>query len=292
MEMQQLRYFVKVAELGSLTRAAEHPDIDVSQPTLSQSIANLEKELKTPVFERLSRGVRLTPAGEILLGRARQILALAADAKGRVGDTEDAGTVSLGVIPTAAPYLLPRVLATFAADRPGVTVEVHEDVTEECLRKCQAGRLDMALLALPVDEPNLDSEVVYEEELLLAVPPGHRLAGRRHVTAGDIAEERLILLSEAHCLSRDVQWYCRLKSVSPASLGHAAQLETVLALVALGQGVSFVPESAARPERGCVYLPFGGDKPRRTLALVRPKRRHVRRVVTAFRDCVAAHVRP
>ena len=181
--------------------------------------------------------------------------------------------------------MLPRLIAGFTGEFPEVTVEVHEDVTDECLRKCVAGRLDVALLALPIDDTGVETEPLFEEELLLVVPEGHALAASKDVNAEDIAGERLILLNEAHCLSRDVAWFCRLKSVTPVTLNYVSQLATVLELVSLGQGVSLVPESARRCDAGTgrAYVPFTGQKPTRTLGFVWHKRKYQRRIVERVR---------
>src|SRR5262245_33301489 len=176
MELHQLRYFVAVAELKNFTRAAERSF--VAQPSLSQQIIKLERELGRPLFERLGRTVRLTDAGRSLYERAVSILASVEDARHRASDPsrDQGGPVSVGAIPTVAPYLLPPLVCEFQKRHPTSNVTVHEDLTEHTIANCLRGDLDVGVLALPVDEPQLEVHSLFEEELLLAVSSDHPLA--------------------------------------------------------------------------------------------------------------------
>jgi LysR family hydrogen peroxide-inducible transcriptional activator len=293
MEMHQLHYFVKVAELGSFTRAAEASF--VSQPALSQAIAKLEKELKQPLFERLGRKVLLTDAGRLLLDRAQRILALADDAQSRIADLGDRGRVTVAAIPTVAPYLLPPLLTEFTERYPEAEVEVREEVTDAAVRGLLAGEVDVALLALPLDGKPLEVEPLCEEELLLVMPPGHPLEEKKRITLKDLKGERFVLLNEAHCLSEQVVSFCRQKAFQPIGTNRTNQLATVQELVALGQGVSLVPAMAARldasPRR--VYRSLSGEKPQRTLALAWHRDRYqsqlVKRFIEAAREFAAKY---
>ena len=169
MEIHQLRYFAKVAEIGNFTRAAEA--CFVSQPSLSQQIAKLEEELGQPLFERLGRGVRLTEAGQKLLGRASQILLLLDEAKAAVADEPDAGRLVVAAIPTIAPYFLPAVLTRFAEECPRARIEVAEETTGRLLEMMAHGDVDLAIMALPLRGENLHVEPLFSEEQI----------GRAHV---------------------------------------------------------------------------------------------------------------
>lgn len=267
MEVHQLRYFVKVAELGHFTRAAEA--CHVSQPSLSQAVAKLEKELGQPLFERLGRAVRLTDTGKEFHTRATHILALMDDAKASVADAPDAGRLVVAAIPTVAPYFLPAVLTAFAADCPHAQVEVVEATTDEVLRRAAHGEIDLAVIAVPVPHDGLHVEPLFTEPLLAVLPAGHPLAARPTVTMKELSAERFVLLHEAHCLTGTALGFCTRRSVAPVVTAHMHQLTTVLELVRLGHGVSLVPEMTARadasPHR--VYRPIAGDKPTRTLAV-------------------------
>lgn len=264
--MHQLRYFVRAAELGSFTRAAE--DCAVSQPSLSQAIGRLETELGRPVFERLGRSIVLTDAGRMLLERARQILTLVEDAKSRIAESGDAGRVRVSAIPTVAPYLLPGLLKAFTKAHPQTVVEVHEEVTETSIKRLLAGEVDLAILALPLAADWLHVEPLLTEELLVAMPPGHPLANKPGLTLKDISGEPFVMLTEAHCLSEQVAGFCRRKRFQPVVTERASQLLTVQELVALGHGVSLIPAMARDLDksRRRLYRSLA-EPPTRTLAL-------------------------
>src|SRR5262249_25096336 len=201
MEMHQLRYFVAVANTGSFSRAADK--CHVSQPSLSQQIQKLERGLGQRLFDRLGRRALLTDAGRLLLERAEAILETVDDAQRRLRDADDhqGGRLSVGAIPTIAPYLLPLVLPGFLEKSPRVELTIQEDVTQHLLAAVVAGDLDLALVALPVDDDRVQSEALFTEPLLLTVARTHRLAKQRRITLDDFSTERFILLNELHCLS-------------------------------------------------------------------------------------------
>jgi LysR family transcriptional regulator, hydrogen peroxide-inducible genes activator len=287
MEMHQLRYFVKAAELGNFTRAAEQ--CFVSQPSLSQQIAKLEQELGQPVFERLGRKVVLTDAGRVLLEHAQNILSQADEAKNRIADQKQdgVGRVSIAAIPTIAPYLLPPVLKQYARQCPNATVLIHEEVTEKAVKMCLDGEADIILLALPLEEPQLHVEPLLRDELLLGLPRGHALAGRRRVALSDLAEEPFILLGEAHCLTDDVLAFCRQRDFRPRVTCRGSQLYTVQQLIALGHGISLIPRLAVEADRSRdrVYVPIAG-RPSRTVVMAWSRHRYQSRLVHQFLETV------
>ena len=233
MELFQLRYFLKVVELGNFTRAAEANS--VSQPALSQAIQKLEDELGQPVFERLGRRVELTDAGRMLLPRATQAVQLVDEARASITDDGESGQIRVSAIPTIAPYLLPSVLGEFASQFPQVQFEVQEEVTDQVVKRLRHGETDAALLALPFDSTHLEVVPLFEEELQLVLPAGHELADRKRITLRTLREYPFILLDEAHCLSDNVISFCHRKAFQPITTGRFTQLATVLELVALGQ---------------------------------------------------------
>lgn len=273
MEMQQLRYFAAVARLGNFTRAAEA--CHVSQPTLSQQVAKLELELGRSLFDRTGRGAALTDSGRAFQERVEHALMLLDDAKEQMQSAGRVQRLTVTAIPTVAPYLLPEVLVTFAGQHPAAHVEVKEYTTEECLRHLTDGELDLAILALPIRGDHLATETLFTEELLLAVPAAHRLATKPQVRLKDLADEPFVLLHEAHCLSEQSLGFCARHALAPLVTAQLHQLGTVLELVRLGQGVSLVPEMAARRDRddGLVYRTMWGDKPTRTLGVAWSKLR-------------------
>src|SRR5215467_9929010 len=173
MEVHQLRYFCAVAETGSFTRAAEREQ--VAQPSLSQQVIKLEEELGGRLFDRLGRAIRLTDLGQVFLPRARTILSAMRAAKQEVAEKRSgvAGPVSVGVIPTIAPYLLPAKLASFSRKYPLATITVVEDVTIRLLDRLRAGRLDLAIMALPVRGNDLECSPLRTERLFAILPNKH-----------------------------------------------------------------------------------------------------------------------
>jgi LysR family hydrogen peroxide-inducible transcriptional activator len=288
MEVHQLRYFAKVAELGHFTHAAEA--CHVSQPSLSQAVAKLERELGRPLFERLGRTVRLTDAGRQFQVRVAQILAQLDDAKASVADRPDAGRLVVAAIPTIAPYLLPPVLTAFGRDCPHAQVEVVEEPTDQLVARAARGEIDLAVLAMPVTRDGLTVEPLFSEDLLAVLPAGHPLAAKPKVTIKELAAERFVLLNEAHCLTGTALGFCTRRGVVPVVTAQMHQLTTVLELVRLGHGVSLVPEMAARADgnAGRVYRPIAGAKPTRTVAVGWNPHRYqtklMKRFVVALRE--------
>lgn len=284
MELHQLRYFVAVAELKSFTRAAER--CFVAQPSLSQQIIKLEAELGKPLFERLGRTVRLTDAGRALYLQALSILASVDEAKLRVQDATDelSGTVTVGAIPTIAPFLLPKILQDFHRSLPKANLVLLEDYTDGIVAGCLSGELDLGLLALPILDSQLHVEPLFEEELLLAVSRRHRLAKSKRVTFDDLNNEPFILLNDMHCLGRQIVSFCNEESCSPAIACRSAQVLTVQQLVASGFGISLLPAMAADLDRDPkrVYRRISGTAPTRSVGLIWHKQRYQRPLVREF----------
>lgn len=277
MELHQLKYFVSVVEVGSFTRAAKN--CYVAQPSLSQQIHKLEEELGQKLFERLGRGVRLTNAGRSFYERAVSILSAVAAARDSVLDPRslEQGPIRIGAIPTIAPYLLPRLVRQFTRRYGRAEVTVHEDFTENLIDACVEGDVDMGLVALPINDERVAVEQFFSEELLIAIAPGHPLAKKRQITLEEMTRERFVLLSDIHCLGAQIVKFCERQGCVPALTCRSAQLMTVQELVAMGQGISLVPEMAARADKSkqIIYRRVSGTKPSRTLAMIWHKHRYV-----------------
>lgn len=267
-----LRAFVAVAEKHQFSSAAM--TLGVSQSTLSQAISALEAGLGTRLVERSTRRVFLTPQGTELLPRAQAVVD-AADAftTAAVGASDPlrAG-IRLGLIPTVAPYVLPTVLAGVAEQLPGLTLRVTEDQTERLLTVLREGALDAALIALPADTAGVSAIPIYDEDFVLALPPGHSLAGRRRVPATALAELPLLLLDEGHCLRDQALDVCHKAGVR-AELANtrAASLATAVQCVTGGLGVTLIPQSAVPVEASRSRLglaQFAAPRPGRRIGLV------------------------
>jgi len=275
MEMHQLRYFLAIAATGNFTRAAEQ--CHVSQPSLSQQIIKLEEEVGHKLFDRMGRRFQLTDAGRLLLDHARTVLTTVENATRQLRETrgQGFGRLAIGVIPTIAPYLLPRALAAFTRANPHVELIIQEDYTARIIDGLSAGELDIAIAALPITDDNLVVEVLGTEPLLLVLPKGHPLTGKRRVELSDISGEPFVLISDVHCLGQQVMSICRSHELSPRIVCRGAQISTVQAMVALGQGISLLPAMARRGDndRRRVYQALAVDRPERTIVAVQHRHR-------------------
>ena len=211
----------------------------------------------------------MTPAGQILETQAEKILQLVDDAKRQITDDGQTGRICISAIPTIAPYLLPMILKDVGQQFPHASFVINEDTTEELLKRCSNGDVDVGLVALPAAAKYLTVEPLFSEELLLALPVDHPLATKSRILAKDIAKEPFVLLGDAHCLVDAIEGFCNRKSFQPVSTSRIEQLATVQHLVALGHGLSFIPRIAADQDVGCkiVYRSMSGEKPIRRLAL-------------------------
>ncbi len=261
MELHQLRYFLAVARTRNFSRAAEQ--CHVAQPSLSQQIMKLEAELEERLFERTKRDVSLTAAGELFRVHAERVLEELERARETMREVRGLvrGRVVLGALPTVAPYYLPERLRRFTARHAGVEVVVHEDTTAQLAQAVLAKEIEVALVSLPVEKAGLVAEEFFAEPLLAVLPRRHRLAraGRAALTLDDLEDEPFILMHEGHCLAGQTLQFCRLEGFAPRVSFRSAQIETVLAFVAAGWGVSLVPAMArSGRERGVVYREIRG----------------------------------
>ncbi|KKC05997.1 hydrogen peroxide-inducible genes activator [Mycobacterium nebraskense] len=267
-----LRAFAAIAEKRQFSSAAT--TLGVSQSTLSQALAALETGLGTQLVERSTRRVLLTAEGTELLPRAQAAIeavdAFTAAAAGS-SDPLRAG-MRLGLIPTVAPYVLPTVLAGLAEQFPGVTLRVTEDQTERLMTVLREGALDAALIALPADAGGVTAIPIYDEDFVLALPPGHPLSGKRRVPATALADLPLLLLDEGHCLRDQALDVCHKAGVR-AELANtrAASLATAVQCVTGGLGVTLIPQSAVPVEATRSRLglaQFAAPRPGRRIGLV------------------------
>ncbi|WP_417394213.1 LysR family transcriptional regulator [Gimesia chilikensis] len=291
MEVDQLRYFLRVAERGNFTRAAE--ELNISQPALSRSIQKLEEELGQPVFERKTRSVALTDAGTLLQSRAQQILALIEDTKAEISDDGRSGQIRIGAIPTIAPFFLPDLLRQFSTEFPAASIIVQEDTTDHLLKRCTQGEIDLAILALPVPAKYLEVEELFQEELLLVLPPDHPLVNKPQIRLNDIKSLPFVLLDEAHCLSDNIVSFCRQRSFHPVAVEQTSQLAMVQELVSLSHGISMVPQMARKLDQSDrrVYRSMSGIKPVRKIAMVWNPYRFQSRLLQAFQERLRTYAR-
>ncbi len=273
MNLRDLKYLVAVAEHRHFGRAAR--SCYVSQPTLSTQLKKLETYLGVQLVERNRRRVLLTPLGEDLAERAARILAEADDLvnTARAQAEPMTGDLRLGVIPTAAPYLLPHVIPELAYTFPNLRLILREDLTDRLLDRLRAGTLDGALLARPVADEGLVSATICVEPFYFAVPTGHPLDRPEPVTLKELRDVELMLLEEGHCLRQQALEICRHADAGEAAPFRATSLETLRQMVAAGVGATLLPALAAAasrrgPDHQAVAIrPFEAPAPTRELAL-------------------------
>jgi LysR family transcriptional regulator, hydrogen peroxide-inducible genes activator len=268
MEVHQLRYFCAVARHGTFTSAsrAEH----VAQPSLSQQILKLEAELGARLFDRLPRAARLTVFGKAFLPKAERILRELGEAKSELRDMsgEEKGQVVVGIIPTVAAYLLPRLLKGFAASHPGVSIKIVEDITPVLRQGLIEGTIDVAIAALPIPGAELASDELFEEKFFAVLPEKHRYALRRSINLAELDGEPFLLLKEGHCFRDSLIAACNKAKMSPNVAFESGQFATILAMVAEGMGVSAVPAMAVHKYAGCKFVPITGKHSIRKIAMV------------------------
>lgn len=283
MELQQLRYFVAVAELRGFTKAAER--CGVSQPSLSQQIQKLERELGEQLLDRFGRNIKLTEAGEAFYSRAVTVLDAVDEAKAAVRRNIDWQTtsISIGAIHTIAPYLLPEVVQRISLLFPQAQITVEERLTEQLFERLLAGELDVAIMALPIAEKRLHAEPLFTDELLAAMLATSPLASRPELTLADLSAEPFVLLDEMHCLGQQTLRICIDHDCAPVVSCRTAQLLTVQEMVALGLGVSLVPQLAARHDRDKrrLYRSLAGAQIAREIGMVWRPRYQPRKLVEA-----------
>ena len=272
MNLRDLRYLIALADLRHFGRAAEY--CHVSQPTLSTQIKKLEDELGVQLIERSPRQVMLTPVGCDIVTRARRVLAEVDQMRETARRTSDpeAGSVRFGIFPTLAPYLLPHVVPNIRARFPRLELLLVEEKTEVILHMLREGRLDCAVLALPLHEDWLDIEFLFDEPFILAVPATHPLATHRNLQLNELSEQHLLLLEDGHCLRDQALEVCTLAGAGEKEGFRATSLETLRQMVAAGVGITLLPILAVKPPVAASefirLLPFKKPPPTRSLALV------------------------
>lgn len=268
MNLRDLQYLVAVADEGHFGKAAQH--CHVSQPTLSMQLKKMEEYLGVQLFERTNKQVMITPVGEKIAERARQILCDTQGIRDIAKTAQDpyAGEFRLGAFPTLAPYFLPQVVPVIARKLPKLKLLLVEEKTEQLLYKLKIGSLDAALIALPVEDESLDSISLLEDPFLVAVSINHALSGRKHINPSDLKKEQLLLLEEGHCLRNQALEVCGMIGASEHQDFRATSLETLRQMVAAGVGITLIPQLAMRKNDGITYIPFSKAAISRSIGLV------------------------
>ena len=292
--LQQLNYLVALHEHRHFGRAAEATF--VSQPALSAQIQELEKRLGTSLVERTARGLLFTPAGEEIARRAMGILTNVDELTQLGGDaTMLTGVVRIGVIPTMAPYLLPHVVQVFAQHNEA-SLSLHEQRTDDVLVALRAGKLDLALLAGPIDGNDLRAQELADDPFVLAMSTRRHVGAKRALLRlDDLLAERVLLLEDGHCLRDQALAVCSLAHIPTVDVASTS-LATLTQMVAADLGVTLLPASTlaveARPGSGITIRRFQSPAPKRTIVLAwrksSPRNSHFAAIADAMRPRMLA----
>lgn len=266
--LRHLRYFNALARHGHFGQAADA--CSITQPALSMQIRDLEQTLDADLFERGPGRVRLTRLGEEFAPRVRDILNGVDELEdlARAARDQFTGRLRIGVIPTVAPYLLPRVVAGLSQTHPNLDIHLRETVTPTLIRELHSGDLDVALVALPVSEPSFREVPLFDESFVL-VRPGSE-AGTPMPARDALREMRLLLLEEGHCFRDQALSFCQTTATAPREMLDASSLSTLVQMVSAGIGVTLIPEMAVPVETRSADVAidrFGAPRPSRTLGM-------------------------
>jgi LysR family hydrogen peroxide-inducible transcriptional activator len=285
--LRQLRYFNALARHGHFGRAAEA--CAITQPALSMQIKELEEALGGVLLERSARQVALTKLGEDAVQRVRDILR-SVDELGdfaRASRDRLAGRLRIGMIPTVAPYLLPAIIGNLTRSHPELDIHVRETLTAKLIEELEDGRLDTAIVALPVSESSLVEVALFSEHFLL-VRPGEDEA-TPVPSSKALRAMRLLLLEEGHCFRDQALSFCNMQSSPPRELLDASSLSTLVQMVSAGIGVTLIPEMAVAVETRSASVSvarFKNPQPSRTIGMIWRKTSPLARQLLQFSEVV------
>lgn len=299
MTLQELRYLVALADCGHFGRAAEA--CHVSQPTLSTQLKKLEDGLGVVLFERTNKALRITAVGRKIVDQARRVLA-EADAIIELSLKSTAplaGPLALGVIPTLGPYLLPWLVPLLRRAYPELRLVLCEGLTDELIERLRAHRIDAAVLALPITGPDLEIQPLFDEPFFFVCPHDHTLATKKTVSEADLQRQRLLLLTDGHCLRDQALAVCGQSEATVRDYGldfRATSLETLRQMVAAGLGCTLLPALAVSSAEASPFavLPLADGASRRVGLIWRrayPKGDELRRLAELIQGDLPAAVR-
>ena len=296
MTLTELRYIVAVARERHFGHAAQ--GCFVSQPALSVAIRKLEDELSAPLFERGKSEVTVTPVGALIVEQAQRVLEEASRVKELAAAGHDplAGTLRLGAIYTIGPYLLPKLIPVLRRMAPAMQLMIQENFTHRLAEMLKQGEVDVIVVALPFAESGVATRAVYDEPFLVALPQGHALEKKRHITSDELARESLLLLGSGHCFRDQVLDLCsnvqRSKRGALARTLEGGSLETIRQMVASGVGVTVLPATAVQPGETSSDLirirPFARPVPDRRVVLAWRKSFPRPEAIEALRQAILA----
>jgi len=294
MTLTELRYLVAVARERHFGRAAQ--SCFVSQPTLSVAIKKLEEELGVVLFERGPGEATVTPVGQRVAAQAQRVLEEAAQVKDIAQSAKDplAGPLRLGAIYTIGPYLLPKLIPVLRKKAPAMQLLIQENYTHKLGEALKQGEADVIVVALPFAEPGVATRALYDEPFLVALPQGHPLERKKHISADELTREHLLLLGAGHCFRDQVLDLCATVRRGPrgtlARTLEGGSLETIRQMVASGVGITVLPSTAVHPGEGDLirFRPFARPVPDRRVVLAWRKSFPRPQAIEALRQAILA----
>lgn len=267
--LKQLKYFEALAEHKHFGRAANASAI--SQPALSMQIKDLETELEAPLFERNAKEIQLTAFGETFSHRAKEILRSVDELEDFVQASKKGsiGRIRIGIIPTIAPYLLPSIIANLTHVNPEIEIHIRETMTQKLVEELKQGKLDTAILALPISDPAFVEVPLMDEEFLLVRPKADET--KPIPNSETLSQMRLLLLEEGHCFREQAISFCNMQSNLPRESLDGSSLSTLVQMVSSGIGVTLIPEMAVDVETRSANVCVAGfekSKPTRTIGMI------------------------
>lgn len=275
MTLQQLEYVMAVYRFKHFAKAAEH--CNVTQPTLSSMVQKLEDELGIKIFDRRKQPIKPTPSGLLIIEKAWNVLLRARQLKEVVDEQKNTltGTFNIGVLPTIAPYLIPRFLPKMMNDYPEMDIRVTEMQTEEMRRALKRGDIDAGILAMIEGLEDFECSHLFYEKFFVYIAKDEKLFNNKAIRTIDLSGEYLWLLDEGHCFRDQLVKFCQLKSAARSKKAYnLGSIETFMRIVESGKGVTFIPELALlqlSEEQKELVRPFAHPIPTREVVLATPK---------------------
>ncbi len=269
MNLRDLKYLVAVADLRSFVQAAEK--CFISQPTLSTQIKKMEESLGVRIFERTNKKVFPTELGEKIIASAQRVLLEIAQIEELAKNAQNpfVGNFRLGAFPTLSTYIFPGLVPVIKRAMPELRLILIEEKTDQLIAQLKLGKIDAALIALPIYDDFLIAEKLFDDEFKLAVAANNSLAKKQIIEPEDLANEQILLLDEGHCLRDQALQVCKLKGAEEQQDVRATGLETLRQMVRAETGITFMPQIAiSNAEIDIVYIPFTEPVPKRTIGLV------------------------
>lgn len=269
--IRQLEYLLALRDVSNFTDAADQ--CHVTQSTLSAGIAELEARLSITLVERDRRFLGLTAAGEDVVTRAREILALTDDLVGYAASHQAplTGKIKMGAIPTIGPFLLPQLVAGLQGKYPELVLDLSEGQSAIQLEDLTSGKLDVSILAFPYEAPGLEVEIIATDPMYLLVKKEDPLAKRKHINADELVGQEVLLLADGHCLRDHALAVCKLPGINRPGGFEGTSLLTLALMVEMGRGYTLIPEMAVKSNinwgDGVVAIPFGDRQEGRQIGL-------------------------